>query len=379
MKKRQYIIISSVTLIILSIVFAIVGRQKSVDIKSEKKQKSITYVRTRKAEIKEHDIIIRGNGRLGSSRNVLLIAEVQGRLLPGEVSLKGGGQFRSGQFLYGIDDTETRLKVQARKSGFMNMLATALPDLKIDFPESFKNWENFFQNIDVTKPLPELPEVNTLKGKTYLASKNILGEYYSIKADEEMLKKYKVFAPFNGNFIEVFSEMGSVVNPGNQIARIIQTGEMEIEVSVSVSEARFLKIGHEVNVYVRGEENAVKGKILRIGQYVNPNTQSVDVFVGIDKSSELRLFDGMYVQVEINAGTIKDVVKIPRRALIDENHIYIVRDSFLIRQAITSELKADESDYISGVENGTEIVVEALSNPVDSMLVKILPQDEKGH
>jgi multidrug efflux pump subunit AcrA (membrane-fusion protein) len=373
MKKRQYIILSFVALIIFLIVFALFGRKNKTEEKASEKQTAITYVRTNKAEIKEHDIIIHASGRLGSSRNVLLIAEVQGRLLPGEGSLKGGAQFRSGQLLYGIDDTETRLKMQARKSGFMTMLAMALPDLRIDFPETFPAWEKFFESIDVTKSLPELPEINSVKGKTYLASKNILGEYYSIKADEEMLKKYRVYAPFNGNFIDVFTELGSVVNPGTQIARIIQTGDLEIEVSVSVGEASFLKLGDKVTVFIEGAENPASGKIVRIGQYINANTQSVDVFVAIDSRNDLRMYDGMYVQVEINAGIIKDVVKVPRRAMIDDHHLYVVKDSFLIRTPVRIELRADEAFYIKGVENGTEVVVEALSNPVDSMLVKMLP------
>lgn len=373
MKKRQYIILSFVAFIIFLIVFALFGREKKAEEKANDKLAAVTYVRTEKAEIKEHDIVIHGNGRLGSSRNVVLIAEVQGRLLPGDGSLKSGAQFRAGQLLYGIDDTETRLKMQARKSGFMTMLAMALPDLRIDFPESFPAWEKFFESIDVTKSLPELPEIESVKGKTYLASKNILGEYYSIKADEEMLKKYRVYAPFNGNFIDVFTELGSVVNPGTQIARIIQTGDLEIEVSVSVGEASYLKLGDEVNILLEGAEKTASGKIVRIGQYINPNTQSVDIFIAINNRSEVQMYDGMYVQVEINAGVIKDVVKVPRRALIDNNHIYIVRDSFLVRSPVKIELRADESFYIKGVENGTNIVVEALSNPVDSMLVKMLP------
>lgn len=378
MKKRQVIIVSAISLIVLLMVLAIAGRRKPAEINARAGELSVTYVRTEKAEAGDHDITIRANGRLGSSRNVILTAEVPGKLLQGDVKLKGGSQFRNGQFLFGIDDTEYRLKVQARKSGFLNLLALALADLKIDFPESFPKWERFFESIDVVKPLPELPEIESLKGKTYLASKNILGEYYSIRADEEVLKKYKIYAPFDGNFINVFAEPGSVVNPGTQIARIIQTGDLEIQVTVSVGEARFLTIGGEAEIFIKGEEKPASGKILRIGQYVNPNSQSVDVFMGITQSPSLRIFDGMYVQVEIKAGRISQAIKVPRKALIDENHIYTVKDGFLIRREIRTELKSDEFYYVSGLENGTEIVVEAMSNPVDSMEVKILTADEEG-
>lgn len=342
----------------------------------DEKPQTINYVKTEKAHVTEHEIVIRGNGRLGSSRNVVLIAEVQGKLLKGNVNLKAGTNFSQGQFLFGIDDTQMRLKLQARKSGFLTMLATALPDLKIDFPDSFKQWESFFQSIDVTKSLPKMPEINSSQGKTYLASKNILGEYYSIQADEELLSKYKVYAPFSGNFIDVYTELGTVVNTGTQIARIIQTGSLEVKVPMSVSETRYVNVNDPADVYVEGEEDPVPGKIVRIGEYINPNTQSVDVFVGVEKNGKVKMFDGMYVEVEIKAGTIPDVVKVPRRAMIDDRHVYVVKDSLLIRQPVTTVLKSEESFFISGVKQNEEVVIEALSNPVDSMVVKPLYKDE---
>lgn len=374
MSRRQIIITGTLILIVTGIVTLLILRNGGAEVKKEESNTTVNYVRTAEAAIEDHDIIIKGNGRLLSSRNVVLIAEVPGKLLPGAVVLKSGAGFKSGQLLFAIDDKEMQLKMQSRKSGFLTMLATALPDLKIDFPESFKTWEAFFQQIDVTKNLPELPEIKDVKGKTYLASKNILGEFYSIKADEELLRRYKVYAPFDGNFIDVFTELGTVVNPGSQIARIIQTGNVEVEVPVSVSETQHVNIGDQVNVFVEGESKPVKGKIIRIGQYINPNTQSVDVFIGVEETAGTKLYNGMYVEVEMKAGKLKDVIQVPRRAMIDDRHVYIVKDSLLLSHPVRTILKSETSFYIQGVENGTQIVVEALSNPVDSMMVTPIPQ-----
>ena len=124
MRRRHIIILAAIVFIIVFIVIAIMSRMKQ-DQKPEARKASLTYVHTDIARIENHDILIKGNGRLGSSRNVTLIAEVQGELLPGSVNLKSGSRFRKGQFLFGIDDKEARLKMQARKSGFLTMLATA--------------------------------------------------------------------------------------------------------------------------------------------------------------------------------------------------------------------------------------------------------------
>ncbi|MEQ8520714.1 MAG: hypothetical protein RIC15_01030, partial [Vicingaceae bacterium] len=224
MKKRQIIILGSLLTIITLIVIALSGGGKPAE-KLEQQKKEVTYVRTEKVLNTNESYVIRSNGRVGSSRNVMLVAEVQGKLMPGQIALKPGTAFKQGQLICRINDTEMGLKLQARKSNYLTLIATAIPDIKIDYPASFRKWEAFFEGIEVTKDLPELPEISSVKEKTYVASRNILGEYYSIKADEEMLDKFNIVAPFDGSLVDVISEFGSVVNPGSQIARIIQTGK----------------------------------------------------------------------------------------------------------------------------------------------------------
>lgn len=376
MKKRQLIILSSLFIIVVIIITALSTGGNNDDKKKEHKTKDVKYVKTRPAIITNHSLVIKANGRVGSSRNVVLISEAQGKLLPGEVHLKPGSSFRQGQLLCRIDDTEASLKMQARKSGYLTMLATAIPDLKIDYPESFKIWEAFFEGIEVNEKLPDLPETKTVKEKTYLASRNILGEYYSIKADEEMISKYHVYAPFDGNLVDVFTEFGTVVNPGSQIARIIQTGNLEVEVPVQVEVASFLHVGDKVKISSQGKAIKYDGQIIRMGRYVNPNTQSLDVFVSIDANAADRMYDGMYVELEVIADTIEDVIKVPRKALIGKSEVYVVKDTLLIRRQIELRTKDETNAYISGLENGEHIVVEALSNPVDSMVVHKLLMDD---
>ena len=190
------------------------------------------------------------------------------------------------------------------------------------------------------------------------------------------MTKYNIIAPFDGSFVEVFTELGSVVNPGGQIARVIETENLEVEISMSVEETRKLHIGDVVKIFNKEKSDAVPGKILRLGRYVNPNTQSIDVFIGLDKAHADRIYDGMYVEVEIEAGKVDQVIKLPRKAIVENEFVYTVVDSFLVKKSIDIELTDETSSYIKGLDNGTYVVVEALSNPVDSMIVQRIDQDE---
>ena len=103
---------------------------------------------------------LEATGRILSQQSVELIAEVQGKLLPGDVPLKAGQEFRAGDVLARIYDRDTRFALQARKSAYLNALANILPDLKMDYPEAYTAWVDFFNTIDLENPLPPFPEVN---------------------------------------------------------------------------------------------------------------------------------------------------------------------------------------------------------------------------
>ena len=139
MKTRQYIIIGA--LIILMLVLS--GVISNV-IKSSKKESPKTpienikrVVRTQKIEYGEIKTFVRETGRIISQQTVDVITEVQGILLKGDVPLKKGQKFIKGDLLFSVFDEDASYLLQSRKSRFLNSLASMLPDLKVDYPESY--------------------------------------------------------------------------------------------------------------------------------------------------------------------------------------------------------------------------------------------------
>jgi membrane fusion protein (multidrug efflux system) len=123
---------------------------------------------------------VSGPGRLASVAEVDVVSEAAGRIEPGVVPLKKGAAFSEGDVLFVIYPDEAILSLKARKSQFQNLLAGILPDLMIDYPEYEKRFHNFFSSIKVEKPLPELPEITDDQLKIFLASRDVISEYYNI-------------------------------------------------------------------------------------------------------------------------------------------------------------------------------------------------------
>lgn len=333
---------------------------------------SANFVKVEPVKYNKIETEIVAYGRVGSSQPIDLIAEVGGRLLPGAVPVKEGQNFRRGQLLFRVFDDEVKLNLQSRKSEFLNILATILPDIKIDFPDSFQNWDQYFQQIDIEKELPQLPKPASSKEKTFLAVRNILRDYYSIKSQEENLRKYFVYAPYNGSFSSVTLEAGTIVRPGSNIARIIRTDQLELEIPVEVKDIRWLEIGKQVNIYTQNEQSEWTGRIVRIGDIVNPNTQSINVYIDINSKSEDPIYDGLYLKAVIPGKSIEAGMEIPRRIIHNENEIFIVEQGELKSRQINIE-KVDRDNVIfSGLEEGKVVVLEAPTNASEGMKVEVL-------
>ena len=331
-------------------------------------QVKLKFVNTETVKLQTYASEIEALGRVSSTQAISVMAEVQGALLSGNAPLKKGTSFTKGQVLFSVNSNDALLLIAARKSNFLTILANILPDIKVDYPEHYEVWNMFFDNIDMERPLPPIPPLVSTKLKTLLAARNVLSEYYSIKADQVRLSKYTIAAPFNGTIVDAFTDVGAVVNPGSPIINIINNGALEVECQVKMDEAKLVKIGAKT-ILTDDQDNSWLGKVRRKGQYLNPNTQSVPVFVELS-GSEKEVFNGMYLLSTIDGDSIANVFEIPRSALVENSaKVYVVRDSILSRKEIDIVLLRDDRALIGGLDSGEVIVIEPLVNPKDKMKV----------
>lgn len=369
MKKRQLIILAITSVLLLFIVWRLASGKGDDKKEQENTNENKKFVKIHTIQNDTVEIRINGFGRVSSSRNITLTAEVQGVLISTGFELKSGETFSQGQLLYKINDKEAQLALKARKSAFLNIMASSLADIKVDFPESASKWTAFLDNINLDNNLPELPEIKSSKEKTFLASRNVLTEYFNIKGDEERLKKYNVYAPFNGSVVDVTSEIGGIVNPGTPIATIIKTVALEVAIPVNTSDISLVKIGNNVKLFSQDKTILFDGKVSRIAQNINSNTQSIDVFINIESNDKAKLYNGMYLEASIYAGNVYDADEIPRRSLLNDGRVFIVQDSIMLKKELTIVKKNKNTVIVKDLSDNDMVVIEPVPGAVDSMIV----------
>ncbi|MCG6189011.1 efflux RND transporter periplasmic adaptor subunit [Maribellus maritimus] len=338
------------------------------DLKRFVKAKTVVY----------SDIVspLSSEGRVVSSSEVMLVAEASGKIEEGGVSLRKGTSFRKGQLIATIYKDEVELALKARKSNFLTSITTLLPDIKIDYPDQYELFQKFFNAIDMNKNLPELPEVEQEQLKIFLASRGVLSEYYGIKQDEKRLSRHSLYAPFSGTFTEVNFEVGAYVNTGGQIAKMIRTDQLEVEVPVVNEQSKWIKIGDKVEVYSRNHTDMKPGTVVRKSDFVNEN-QFRSIFVRVNSLNNDELLTGEYKQVLFPGQKIHSAMEIPRNAIFNSNEVFIVEGGELKKRQINI-LKTNETTLIfNGLKESEEVVVEPLINVKENSPVGILDEDNQ--
>ena len=248
----------------------------------------------------------------------------------------------------------------AKKSAYLSLIAQNLPDIATDFSQEFDKWNNFFNGINVDQPLDDFPSFNTTREKNFIISRNILAEYLSIKSDEFKISKYFQFAPFTGSIVESYTDKGAIVNPGSPVIQIMRSDELEIEIPIPLKYMDNIKLGTKVNLF--DNSKTFSGKIIRKGDFINANTQNVPVYVKPDNATSI--FYGMYLEALLEFKDTEDVVKIPRKALYDNQKLYIINKNDSTLKSISVDIRSsdDQFVYVTNLEDSVLFVSKPVIN-----------------
>ena len=358
-KSKVFYFIGSIAVIALAVMLTGFFKRNQPEPKKNMNNQNLLYVKTDTVETKVVHPSMKYKGRIQSYETVSLAAEVNGRIMKGEIPFKEGESFEKGDLLIRIYKEDTRAAMTSAKSSFLRTLSVILPDLKVDFPDEYQKWKEFFNDIDVKGKLPPLPEINSEKEQVFLSSQGVLPEYYKLHQQEINLSKYNIYAPFDGTFQKVNQQVGAIASPGVALASIVRTDRLEVVVPVPPEDSRWVKPGDEVEL--TGNNGIVReGRVTRIADFLDPSTQSVNVYVQYLPNHERSFKVGEFVEAKFDISKEVRGYTIPREALIEDKEVYVVDNKKLKKHKINVTRKMSDHAVISGLKNSMLVVTESL-------------------
>ena len=336
--------------------------------------KIVKTVFTEEVTNKTIPILITSNGNLVAKNKIELFLEVQGILESTAKEFKQGTRFNKGETIIKINSDEFYANLQAQKSNLFNIIASIIPDIRLDFPNEYDKWKFYLQNFDINKTIQDLPKITSDKEKFFISGRGIFTSYYNVKNLEVKLNKYTLRAPFKGILTESLVNPGTLIRPGQKLGEFINTAIYEITVSIKSEFQGLLEVNREVLLYNLDKTKNWAGKVVRINGKVDATTQTIKVFIQVI-GKELK--EGQYLEVALQAKSEENAFEVSRKLLVDTNKLYIIKDSVLDLITINPVFENKNTVIVKGLTNGSILLSKPVPGAYDGMLIKIYKENKK--
>jgi len=209
------------------------------------------------------------------------------------------------------------------------------------------------------------------KEKYFISGRGILSNYYDVKNLEQRLSKYRISAPFSGILTDALVTEGTLVRSGQKLGEFINTDVYEMEVAIGKAYSDLLKVGEKVELVNLNGTKTYTGKVARINGSVDLATQTIRAYIDV---TDENLREGMYLEANLDARQEEDAIEIDRGLLLEDNKIFVVRDTILDIIDVKPVYFSDRTVVLKDVPDGLTIVSKPVVGAYAGMLVKVFDE-----
>lgn len=339
--------------VILAGLLVIIIRQ-TFFIKEQPRYASVTVV---KGDILE---TVSTTGTVKADQYATLGFQTVGRI--SWVNVKKGDIVKKGQAIAGLDTVVLNSIYQQAVNNYKSYQAAA--ENTLDGLKNHSTDETFSQKA--TRTAAEVARDNA---------------YDSMVAAAQNLKFASIYAPFNGVVVEANPSFPganvTATNPATYI--VVNPDTTYFESEISETDLPKIKVGQTVKLRLDAyPDEEITSKIESIGfvaftSSTGGNAYSLRIGLPINLNSKFKV--GMEGDADIILETISNVLKIPTSALVNEeekNYVWVYKDGKVVkREVVIGSSSEEETQIISGLEEGETIISEPSNKFKDGYKVKI--------
>jgi membrane fusion protein, heavy metal efflux system len=214
--------------------------------------------------------------------------------------------------------------------------------------------ENAEQELRNAETATRQAKIAAAKARTHLI------EYLDIKP-ESTEDEIPIRAPASGVVIDRKATAGTVVSTGQELFRIADPRSLWLIAAVNESDLPALRIGQSVRVTVRAYEGrAFNGRILRLGEQLDPETRTLKVRVQVPNPGTL-LKPGMFASVDVQRESSRTALFIHGAAVQDVNgqsavFVETKPGTFTVRPVLLGQTRDGNVEVTSGLQAGDRVV-----------------------
>lgn len=390
--KRISQIIVGLAIIASAVVLSVILYLSKQEPKKIEETPLPSLVETITVDQKNTPVTITAYGTVRPSRELTVQSEVSGRVIEQSPDLDEGGILKEGQIILKIDPRNYLTIVEQEKAA----VAKAEYELKLERGKKViaeKEW----QLLDPSQKTSDIGRELALR------IPNILEKEAALQAAKSKLEKALLDlnrtvlrAPFNAVVTEELVEVGQLLSPQTNVATLVSTDEFRVQVSIPFEDLFWISfpkedkdVGTEVKVIqdLGGGRIIIRqGNVIRLLGTLDPQGRMARVLVGIKDPLSLKkenqdkppLLIDTYVQVQIQGSILKDVFVIPRKALREDNRVWVMnKDHELEIRDVTIANRTKDTIVISkGLHDQDKVIISQLPVAIPGMKLRSLEEEK---
>ncbi len=325
--------------------------------------------------------VITATGTVRAVDDMVLSPLVGGQIVRRDPSFTPGGTVRKGEILLQIDPSDYRNTLELRRSE----LQQSQTDLNVEMGRQ-QVAEQDLSLIGGDSLSPEEKQLVLRKPQLEAVNANVKGAQASVDQARTNLGRTTLRAPFDAQILNQNVTVGSQVSPGDNLGRLVGTQAYWIEMTVPVSQLRWLAFPHHNDekgssvelrsrtAWKQGETR--KGYLYNQVGALDDQTRLSRVLVKVEdplaqkpeNEGQPPLIIGSFVEAKIQAEPIENVVRLNRDYVRSNNTVWVMKDQKLKVREVEIVLSDAENAYISsGLEDGEKVVITNLSTVADGV------------
>jgi RND family efflux transporter MFP subunit len=383
MSKKKTLLISLGVLVAGAALILLIFNTEPEAQRSGATKETAMLVNTVQVERSNFTPTINAMGTVVPSQDVMLSPRVGGQIIELSENFTPGGYIEEGEMLLQIDPADYQNALQQRESE----LQQAQTNLEIEMGrqnvarQDYELLDDSLTNENRSLVLRE-PQLNA-------ARSNVQSAEAAVEQAQLNLERTTIRAPFDAYILSRNVNLGSQVSPGDELARLVGRDTYWIETTVPLRHLRYMNIpqngddGSPVTIRNRSvweEGESRQGTLFRLVGTLTDETRLARVLVEVDdphgyldeNNDQPRLMIGSFVEANIQAQELQNVVRLSRDYVRQDNTIWVnENDTLRIRNANILFRDANYAYITEGLEDGEHVVTTNLTTVVDGSPLRV--------
>lgn len=304
---------------------------------------------------------LQANGSVAAWQETVVGAELSGLRLA-EVQVNVGDRVRRGQLLAQLSADSVKAELAQSRAGAAEAQAT--------LSEAQANAER-------ARSLQPSGAISASQVQQYLtaeatAKARLEAAQARVQADELRLSQTRIVAADDGVISARAATAGSMVQPGQELFRLIRKGRLEWRAEVPADELSRLSAGLPVRLSVG--DGVVNGRVRMVAPTVDAQTRMGLVYVDLDSAAALRA--GAFARGEFQLASSQTLTLPQTAVLLRDGFSYVYRvgaDNRVSRIKVrTGRRLGDRIEVLGGIDAGAKLVASGAGFLSDGDTVRVV-------